>query len=69
RQADQAAAAARRAGVTGVKIVDSTSYGTLRSGFYAVFSGPYKTLAELRSELAAARARGYISAYTRRLGR
>jgi hypothetical protein len=68
-QAASVATAARNSGIGNVRIVDSTDYGTLRSGFYAVFSGPYGTFAELQSALTAARAKGYISAYTRRLGK
>jgi hypothetical protein len=65
--AGSAAAAARSHGVNAVKIVDSTKYPTLRTGFYAVYSGPYATLPELESALEQIRGKGYLSAYTRRL--
>ena len=62
-----AAATARSQGVPSVKIVDSSGYPTLRTGFYAVYSGPYPTLAELLPALEQVRGKGYASAYTRRL--
>jgi hypothetical protein len=65
--AAQAAAAARKQGVAKVKIVDSSSYPTLRTGFYAVYSGPYATLGELQPVLEQIRGQGFASAYTRRL--
>lgn len=61
------AAKARSQGIASVKIVDSSSYPTLRTGFYAVYSGPYPTLAELLPALEQVRGKGYPSAYTRRL--
>jgi len=65
--ASHAAAAARAKGVPKVSIVDSSKYPTLRTGFYAVYSGPYATLDALRPALEAVRGHGYPSAYTRRL--
>ena len=65
--AHAAAAAARSSGVASVKIVDSSRYPTLRTGFYAVYSGPYPTLAALQPALEQVRGQGYPSAYTRRL--
>ena len=65
--ATQAAAAARKHGVGQVAIVTSSAYPTLRTGFYAVYSGPYATLAELAPALQQVRGEGYPSAYTRRL--
>lgn len=62
-----AAATARSQGVPSVKIVESSGYPTLRTGFYAVYSGPYPTLAELMPALEQVRGDGYASAYTRRL--
>ena len=67
--ADEAAAAARKAGVADVRIVNSSSYPTLRTGFFAVYSGPYPTLGALLPALQKARGQGYPSAYTRRLAR
>lgn len=66
--ATRAAATARKSGVQNVKIVDSSSYATLRMGFYAVYSGPYATLSQALNALAFVRGHGYASAYTRRLG-
>ena len=65
--ASQAASAARTHGVSSVSIVDSSKYPTLRTGFFAVYSGPYKTLKELLPALEAIRGQGYPSAYTRQL--
>jgi hypothetical protein len=67
--ADEAAAAARKAGVARIGVVNSSSYPTLRTGFYAVYSGPYPTLGALASALQQVRGQGYPSAYTRRLAR
>jgi hypothetical protein len=63
----QAAAAARLRGVPSVRVVDSSEYPTLRSGFYAVYSGPHATLSLALSALELVRGHGYPSAYTRRL--
>ena len=65
--AARAAATARTRGVGNVAVVNSSSYPTLRSGFYAVYSGPYATLTELLAALEQVRGQGYPSAYTRRL--
>jgi hypothetical protein len=65
--AEHAAAAARNGGVKNVSIVNSSSYPTLRTGFYAVYSGPYPTLGALLPALQKVRGQGYPSAYTRRL--
>src|SRR5262249_51483728 len=65
--ASQAAGAARSHGVGSVKIVDSSKYPTLRTGFFAVYSGPYPTLKELQPALETIRGQGYPSAYTRQL--
>jgi hypothetical protein len=65
--ASQAAAAARSHGVGSVSIVDSSKYPTLRTGFFAVYSGPYPTLKELQPALESIRGQGYPSAYTRQL--
>jgi hypothetical protein len=64
-----AASAARKHGVGKVSIVNSAQYPTLRTGFYAVYSGPYGTLEELLPALEKIRGQGYPSAYTRRLAR
>jgi len=65
--ASQAATVARSHGVGSVKIVDSSKYPTLRTGFFAVYSGPYPTLKELQPALETIRGQGYPSAYTRQL--
>jgi hypothetical protein len=62
-----AAATARSSGVPSVKFVESSRYPTLRTGFYAVYSGPYPTLGDLLPALEQVRGDGYASAYTRRL--
>jgi len=61
------AAKARSHGISSVNIVDSSRYPTLRTGFYAVYSGPYPTLSELLPALEQVRGKGYPSAYTRLL--
>jgi len=62
------ASVARAQGVPSVKVVNSSNYPTLREGYYAVYSGPYSTLAKALDALAHIRGLGYVSAYTRRLG-
>jgi hypothetical protein len=62
------AAVARGHGVPSVKVVNSSNYPTLREGYYAVYSGPYSTLAKALDALGHIRGLGYVSAYTRRLG-
>jgi SPOR domain len=65
--ATRVAARARARGVDDVGVVDSSNYSTLRTGFYAVYSGPYPTLDRLLSTLEQVRGKGYPSAYSRRL--
>jgi len=67
--ADKAAAQARTKGVQNVHVALSSAQSTLRSGFYAVYSGPYPTLAGALNELKSIRGAGYKGAYTRRLGK
>ena len=67
--AERAAALARKRGVDSVKIVVSSNYSTLRSGFYAVYSGPYTSLDETLNALERVRGQGYVSSYTRRIAR
>ncbi len=69
KAADRAAAQARARGVPNVYVAFSSDYPTLRRGFYAIYSGPYPTLAEALKKLESIRGRGYVSAYTRRLAR
>jgi hypothetical protein len=66
--ANHEAAVARAHGVPSVKVVDSSKYPTLREGYFAVYSGPYPTLAKALAAVAHVRGLGYVSAYTRRLG-
>jgi hypothetical protein len=66
--ANHEAAVARAHGVPSVKVVDSSKYPTLREGYYAVYSGPYSTLAKALAAVGHVRGLGYVSAYTRRLG-
>jgi hypothetical protein len=65
--AARAAASAQARGITDVGVVDSSDYSTLRTGFYAVYAGPYPTLDRLLSALERIRGQGYPSAYSRRL--
>jgi len=67
--AEKAAAAARAHHIPNVGIVVSSDYPTLRTGFYAVYSGPYPTLGKALTMLQTIRGHGYVSAYTRRLAR
>jgi hypothetical protein len=66
--ANHEAAVARAHGVPSVRVVDSSKYPTLREGYYAVYSGPYPTLAKALAAVGHVRGLGYVSAYTRRLG-
>lgn len=68
KAADAAAAHARGSGVTGVHVVDSSGYPTLRSGYYAVYAGPYRSLGAALQAEQSVRGKGYVSAYTRQLG-
>jgi hypothetical protein len=67
-EAMREAAAARAHGVPNVSVVLSSNYPTLRTGYYAVYSGPYSTLARVIAAVERIRGLGYVSAYTRRLG-
>jgi hypothetical protein len=68
-KAAKAAAKARARHVPNVRIALSSDYPTLRTGFYAVYSGPYTTLGRALAMLQTIRGHGYVSAYTRRLAR
>lgn len=67
-EAMREAAAARAHGVPNVSVVLSSNYPTLRMGYYAVYSGPYSTLARAIAAVERIRGLGYVTAYTRRLG-
>jgi sporulation related protein len=65
--AHAALAAARKTGLK-ASVLDSTKYATLRSGYYAVYLGPFATVDQVLKALSSARSHGYVSAYARRLG-
>ena len=67
-EAKRQAARAKHAGLQGVGFVESDKYATLRSGYFAVYSGTYRTVGAVLKALEAARAAGYSTAYTRSLG-
>jgi hypothetical protein len=66
--AKRAALTARTRGVARANILFSSRYPALRSGFYAVYSGPYRTSAAALKALGLVRSSGYQAAYTRLLG-
>jgi hypothetical protein len=66
--AEKAATQAQAKGVKAVHVALSSAYKTLRTGYFAVYTGPYSTLAAAVKELASVRRLGFVSAYTRRLG-
>lgn len=65
-EARSAVAVARKAGLHAA-VLDSTKYATLRSGYLAVYTGPYSTVDQVLRALSAARSHGYVAAYARRL--
>ena len=65
-EARSAAAVARKRGLHAA-VLDSTSYATLRSGYLAVYTGPYASVDQVVRALSAARSHGYVTAYARRL--
>jgi hypothetical protein len=67
--AAHAAAKARGDGLKDAAVVVSSGYPTLRSGFFAVYTGTYGSLEQAHKALEQARAHGYVTAYTRRLAR
>ena len=66
-EADVRAARARNAGLDEVGVLFSSSFGSLRAGYWVTFTGVHDTLNAARTELGAARAAGFPSAYTRRV--
>lgn len=66
--AKRAAVTARTRGVPKTNLLFSSRYPVLRSGFYAVYSGPYSTPARALNALKLVRESGYASAYVRRVG-
>ncbi|HXH97824.1 MAG TPA: hypothetical protein VNH40_11495 [Gaiellaceae bacterium] len=67
--AKRAALTARARGVAKANILFSARYSVLRSGFYAIYSGPYRTSAKAVQGLRLVRSSGYPTAYVRHLGR
>ncbi len=68
-EADAQARAARRAGLPQVGVLLSSSFPSLRPGYWVVFSGVYRSAAAAQKGLANLRLRGYTDAYPRRVGR
>lgn len=66
--AKRVAVRARTRGVPKANLLFSSRYPALRSGFYAVYSGPYSAPAKALKALKVARESGYTSAYVRQLG-
>jgi SPOR domain len=66
--ADKAAAQARSRGVTNVHVALSSASSTQRTGYFAVYTGPYSTSAAASKALGSVGKAGYTSAYTRHLG-
>jgi hypothetical protein len=67
-----AVAQAKRALAAGLKevgVLVSSRFSTLHPGYYVVFSGTHSSEADAQSGAAAARTRGYSSAYTSRVAR
>ena len=58
---------AKRAGLGGVGVLDSSTYSSLRSGYYVIFNGTFKRPQAAVLAARAARARGFANAYAREL--
>ena len=52
-----------------VGVLKSSSYATLRSGFYVVYAGPFASLKDTLAALGQARSQGFVTSYSRRLGK
>ena len=59
------ARAAIRAGLTTVGVLDSSKFASLRPGYYVIFSGSYRTVAEALAAVETTRQNGYPRAYER----
>jgi hypothetical protein len=59
---------ARDRGIRGAGVLRSSSYGTLRPGFYVVYGSTFASTNGAARGLVAARAHGFPTAYTRPLG-
>jgi hypothetical protein len=66
-EADSRASAARSAGLDEVGVLLSSSFSSLRWGYWVAFTGVHSTLNAARAELSTARAAGFPTAYTRRI--
>jgi hypothetical protein len=58
---------ALRAGVTGVGVLESSDFSSLRSGFYVAFAGVHDTLDEATTALPGVRGKGFPLAYVREI--
>jgi SPOR domain len=67
--ASRYASKAKSAGVRNVGVLKSSSYATLRSGFYVVYAGPFASLKDTLAALGQARSQGFVTSYSRRLGK
>lgn len=63
------ARSARQSGLSQVGVLVSSQYSSLHAGYYAVFSGIYRTQAEASAGLAKAHANGFPDAYQTRVTR
>jgi hypothetical protein len=65
--AEAFAAKARRAGLSSVAILDSSTRKGLRGGYWAVYTGPYENIGQVSTAATNVHAAGYGSAYIREL--
>lgn len=65
--ADAFAAKARKAGLSSVAILDSSTRQGLRGGYWAVYTGPYENIGQVSAAATNVHAAGYGSAYIREL--
>jgi hypothetical protein len=63
------ARAARSAGLTGVGVLDSSSYSSFHPGFYVVFAGVYGSFNDAAAGVSAAHQHGFRDAYPRQVTR
>jgi hypothetical protein len=66
-KADAAAQKAINNGLTQVGVLNSSDYSSLNPGYYVTFTGIYDTQAQADAALPNARAKGFPTAYTRRV--
>ena len=69
RTAEAIAGRARKTGIAGVGILQSSKSRSLRAGYFAVYVGSYKFQSVALNEAAGIRARGFRDAYIRELVR